>query len=154
MICLFTLKWMFSPKTHWQQLGPIRSWVDFVKLHILCKPSAVIDTERRMSLGQAVITYFLLPGLLVPVTSFLLYKVLSVPLGWILIPGLVLFYLWATQYRIPPVISPERAERLHEGHSSVNQWAASVSGSAYDQTKLGSLMLSWSGTMSLLLEEE
>merc|ERR1712172_73935 len=66
-----------------------------------------------MSLGQTVSTYFLLPGLLLPLISIILYKALSLPLGWVLIPGSIVGYLWATQYRKPPPLSQETTQRYN-----------------------------------------
>ena len=36
---------------------------------------------------QTLLTYFLLPGLVLPILCWLAYTVLSLPVGWVLVPG-------------------------------------------------------------------
>ena len=43
---------------------------------------------------EVVLTYFLLPLVVLPILSGLIYQILSIPLGWILLPGAGLVTYW------------------------------------------------------------
>ena len=43
---------------------------------------------------QTVLTYFLLPSLVLPLLCWLAYTVLSLPLGWVLVPGTLVLTWW------------------------------------------------------------